>query len=132
MLKTNYALALKVQLTHLFLCILWNAIGLWQLHNGEQSIGPTASMMAIVVVLIAGSLLVFSLNKAWKPLYFSISLLAFLLAAMTIYGGLTKDHSLWPSEFWRFAGIAVNAIGALGFILAITSFFKPSKNQSLA
>jgi hypothetical protein len=38
--------------------------------------------------------------------------------------GLTKPPELWPSEFWRVAGIAVNMVGVVGFIMVVRVFLK--------
>lgn len=43
-------------------------------------------------------------------------------ALWNVYGAFqafTASPALWPSEFWRYAGVAVNAIGMIGAVLGI-------------
>lgn len=117
-----YRLALAAQLLHVALCVVWNGVGLWQQAHGTQTIGPTASFGAIVLVLLLGTGLVAFLRKGAETAYIFLSLGGLLMSALAIYGGFTKDSSNWPSEFWRWAGIAVNAVGVLGFVLALGTF----------
>jgi len=121
-MHSAYRLALAAQLLHVALCVVWNAVGLWQQAHGTQTIGPTASFGAIVLVLLLGTALVAFLRKGAETAYILLSLLGLLMSALAIYGGFTKDSSNWPSEFWRWAGIAVNAVGVLGFVLALGTF----------
>lgn len=117
-----YRLALAAQLLHVALCVVWNGVGLWQQAHGTPTIGPTASFGAIVLVLLLGTGLVAFLCKGAETAYIFLSLGGLLMSALAIYGGFTKDSSNWPSEFWRWAGIAVNAVGVLGFVLALGTF----------
>ena len=113
------ALALAVQLFHAVLCIIWNLIGVWQLSKGLLAIGPTASVAAIGIILVLSGLLIVSVRSKHVALYLGVSGLMFLAAVSAIYGGFNKDPSFWPSEAWRYAGIIVNAIGLVGFSLAL-------------
>ena len=117
-----YHLALAAQLLHVALCIVWNAVGLWQQAHGTQTIGPTASFGTIVLVVLLGAGLVAFLRKGAENAYFLLSLVGLLMSALAIFGGFTKDSSNWPSEFWRWAGITVNAVGVLGFVLVFGAF----------
>jgi len=119
---TAYRPALVFQLAHVLLCIAWNGMGLWQKSRGLQTIGPTASLTAILIVILLGLGLVFLLRKGRETPYLCLSTLGLLLAVPAIYGGLTKDASNWPSEFWRLAGIAVNLIGVAGFLIALVIY----------
>lgn len=119
---SSYRPALAFQLTHVALCVVWNGVGLLQKSRGEPTIGPTASFAAILVVILLGLGLVMLLRKARETPYLCLSALALLLAVPAIYGGLTKDASNWPSEFWRWAGIAVNSVGVIGFLLALAIY----------
>lgn len=116
-----YRPALIIQTAHLLLCALWNSVGLYLLSQGETAIGPTASWASIVVVLVLLALLWWSINKHWFRWYTLFSITAVFFAALAIYGGFTKSPNLWPSEFWRYAGITVNSVGVLGFVFAITA-----------
>jgi flagellar motor component MotA len=55
----------------------------------------------------------------WRPLYIIGSGFAIIGATMAINQAFTADQSLWPSEFWRYAGAALNALGVLGGTLGI-------------
>lgn len=125
-----YRPALAAQLLHVALCVVWNGLGLWQKSQGIQTIGPTASFGAIVFVLLLGAGLILLLRRGAETPYLLLSLLGLLLSALAIYGGFTKDLSNWPSEFWRWAGIIVNAVGVLGFILALTTFIRRKSHQT--
>jgi len=120
--KTTYQAAFYVQATHAFLCIVWNVVGMWQNDQGMQSIGPTASLTVVSSVGLLLISLWLSLRLNWHTVYLAISCIAFTLAAVAVYGALTKSHALWPSEFWRIAGIVVNLVGVVGFALAVKAF----------
>ena len=119
MLKSFTNSAPSVQLSHAVLCIVWTLTGIWQLSNGLQAIGPTASFAAIGIILALSGSLILGVRSKLVALYLSASGLLFLGAVSAIYGGYTKDPSLWPSEGWRYAGIVVNGIGVIGFGLAL-------------
>lgn len=119
MLLNQYLPALKVQISHLVLCMIWNAVGVVQIAYGIQSIGPVASIAAIIVMMFFSALLYFSLKKGFEKTYLVASVLPALLAVMTIYGAFTNDPSLWPAEFWRYAGAVVNSVGVIGFAMLV-------------
>lgn len=121
-ISNNYSVAtLSVQLIHVALCIVWNLVGVYQLSQGIQSIGPTASLIGVVILFVFGSALFLAASKNWRWLYLSVSLLLVWGAVSAIYGGFTKDVALWPTPFWRYAGILVNAVGVVGFCMVIAS-----------
>lgn len=120
--------ALVAHLIHVLLCIVWNGAGLWQQAHGLKTIGPTASWGAIAFVILLGAGLVLLARKGPPPGFLLLSALGMLLAAVAIYGGLTKDASNWPSEFWRWAGIVVNSAGVVGFLLALAAFLRPKSS----
>ena len=121
MFKTFRSSAPKVQLLHAALCIIWNITGLWQLSNDLQPIGPTASMAAIgLIIVFSATLILGERNNKPVPYLLASGLLA-LAAVSAIFGGFTKDSSLWPSELWRYAGVAINSIGVVGFGLALAN-----------
>lgn len=118
---SGYRPALIIQTAHLLLCALWNVVGLYLINQGQAAIGPTASWTTIIVVLALLVLLWWSIVKHWFRWYTLFSITAVFFAALAIYGGFTKSPDLWPSEFWRFAGIAVNSVGVIGFVFAIVA-----------
>ena len=119
MFKTFRSPAPKVQLLHAALCIIWNIAGLWLLSNDLQPIGPTASMAAIGLIIVFSATLILGERNNQPVSYLLASGLLALAAVSAIFGCFTKDSSLWPSEWWRYAGIAVNSIGVVGFGLAL-------------
>jgi len=128
-ISNNYSVAtLSVQLIHIALCIVWNLVGVYQLSQGIQSIGPTASLIGVVILFVFAGALVLAAAKSWRWLYLSVSLLLVWGAVSAIYGGFTKDIALWPTEFWRYAGMLVNAVGVVGFCMVIANL----KSQTVA
>lgn len=121
---SEYTMALRIQGLHVLLCIIWNGAGLWQISKGWQSIGPTASWTAIAFMSALFSIMLLTVYRNWRPAYFLASALACFVAVSAIQGGLTKDVSFWPSEFWRYAGIAVNGIGVAGFLLVASIYIR--------
>ncbi len=124
-------LIVSVQIGYVILCIVWNLVGLYQLQHGQQPIGPTASMMVAVVLASFSTALFFSAKHQWKLIYLGITLLLGVGAVSAIHGALTKDLSLWPSEFWRLAGAMVNVIGALGLAMTLIYWARlwPQRDQ---
>ena len=124
MLLSKYRLSLLLQVIHAILCVAWNGIGLWQKAYGQATIGPTASWAALAMSVVLAAALYFLLRAGKERPYLALSLVAALLALVAVIGGFTKDHALWPSEFWRWAGIVVNSIGVAAFPAAIVTFFR--------
>lgn len=95
------------------LCALWNAYGAMQISMGGRALGPTATYAgAGLVILIAIALLVTSTR--WPLICRTLAIVAGALAAWTIWNSFILDRNLWPSEFWRWAGIVLNGFGILG------------------
>lgn len=129
MQRNKYKWALRLQLLHLFLCMLWNAIGVYQINNGIQPIGPTASITAILLINILVVALVTLRKRHFEKSYIALSMLPALAAIMTIAGAFTHAPSMWPAEVWRWSGAMVNVIGVLGFIIVLVTWFKPTENS---
>jgi hypothetical protein len=109
----NLHAPLTLQLSHLFLSFIWNITGVYLVSRGGAALGPTASMLTALVLLIFGALMFWGAKS--KPiLYVIISALAMLGAATAIYGAWSKDPSLWPSDFWRYTGVVLNSLGVIG------------------
>jgi len=94
-------------------------VGLLLLHRGLQALGPTASIPTILILIMFGMGLVASAGRWGDWLYLGLAVVLFLGSVSAIYAGFTKPISLWPNEFWRYAGIGINSVGVLGFILAV-------------
>ena len=112
---------------HAFLAGAWNVAGVWFISQGQSPLGPTASLAGAAVMAIFIGLYIFTLKKGYEKSFLLIASIGALAGALTIYGALTKDHSLWPSEFWRIAGIVVNSISVAGFALAVKVFLQRKK-----
>ena len=108
---------------HALLVIAWNIVGVWLLSQGKSALGPTATLTG--ALLFAALIVVYLIlyKKTLKKGFLIAVLIGALLGVMAIYGAFVKDPSLWPSEFWRYAGIGVNSLGVLGLLFAIKAFF---------
>jgi hypothetical protein len=72
--------------------------------------GQLASSGGGVLRIAVGVALVLLLMKAQEAAHVVLSAMPCLMAALRIYGGFTNDLYNWPSEFWRWAGIAVKRL----------------------
>ena len=118
MLIDSYKIPLRFMVLHALLAAVWNIAGVWLVSQGQSPLGPTASLAGVAVMAVLMAIYIFTLKKGYEKSFLLIAFMGALLGLMTIYGALTKDHSLWPSEFWRYAGIAVNSLAPVGFTLA--------------
>ena len=124
MLIDKYKVPLGFMVLHAFLAALWNVAGVWLISQGQSPLGPTASMTGVAVLAVLILAYIFTLKKGYEKAFLFLAFLGAILGVLTIYGALTKDPSLWPSEFWRYAGIAVNSLAAIGFALTLKVFFQ--------
>lgn len=116
----SWPLSLVFLVVWSFLCAAWNFYGVTQLAKGLSALGPTATYVGGGLALVLGVALV-AASRSWPGVYKLLAAMAGVLAAITIVGSFTKDAALWPSDFWRFAGVAVNAIGLVGAVLAVST-----------
>ena len=121
--KSSTEFSLLLLVVWAILCAAWNAYGAVKLASGGQALGPTATIMGAVLALALAVFLIISFRK-WPSAYRWLTLVPCVLAAMTIWSALMLDPALWPSEFWRWAGILVNVLGVVGSALA---FLTPRK-----
>ena len=117
MCNKNSKLSVIFMVLHALLVIVWNIAG----SQGKSALGPTASLVGIFLFAVLIGLYIIFYKKEYKKLFLVFAFIGASLGSMAIYGALTKDPVLWPSEFWRYAGIAVNTLGVIGFILSIIS-----------
>ena len=125
----SYKNSLFFLLSHALLSMLWNAAGLWLIYQGKPALGPTATYAAIVLLLMLSAGYISSLMKNHPVIYLVLACVGFFLACYAISGALIKDHGLWPSEFWRYAGMAINALGVIGFISAVKTFVERKRSS---
>ena len=123
MLIGTYKTPLVFMVMHAFLAAVWNLAGVWLISQGQAPLGPTASFTGVIVLLVLIMIYIFTLKKGFEKTFLLMAFVGALVGALTIYGALTKEHSLWPSEFWRIAGIAVNSLAVIGFSLTLKQFF---------
>ena len=109
--------------SHAALVIVWNVAGIMLLSQGKSALGPTASWAGAGLFAIFIALYWVCFSKGYRKTFLVFAAIGSLLGFSAIYGALTKDPSLWPSEFWRYAGIVVNSLGLIGFALALKNFF---------
>ncbi|MGL6224233.1 MAG: hypothetical protein ACRC6L_11695 [Steroidobacteraceae bacterium] len=89
---------------------IWNFAGVWRVANGQSALGPTASI-AGGLVLIASIAALVGTARRWPLVYMLLAVACGLIAFSAVAGAFLKDPAFWPSEFWRYAGIAINAFG---------------------
>lgn len=128
MLINSYKIPLRFMVLHALLAAVWNLAGAWLISQGQSPLGPTASLLGVVVLSILIIIYIFTLKKGYEKTFLLMAFVGALVGALTIYGALTKEHSFWPSEFWRFTGIAVNSLAPVGFALAVKIFLQRKNN----
>jgi hypothetical protein len=99
---------------------LWNLVGSIRLSQGLIGLGPTASLPAAVVLVVLAATLSF-IWRRWRVAYVALSALVALGAAVTVYGAFTNSPDLWPSDFWRYGGAAMNTVGTLPSLAGIVA-----------
>jgi hypothetical protein len=100
-----------VQLAWALLAAAWNVAGVVLIANGARAPGPTASLFGAAVLIAIGVGLVATFNRS-AIIYAGLSIVSAAMAGAAVYNALTADPSLWPSEFWRYAGIMLNGVGS--------------------
>ena len=123
MLWTRIRRAIAIQLTHLGLSLVWNVAGLALIARGLRAPGPTASLEVAAFLLALGVAILVGVRR-FAPLYVLASLLAGLGAASAILQAFQLDPSLWPSDFWRYAGVLLNALGVFGACWGLLGWWK--------
>lgn len=104
---------LWLQWTHIVLAVAWNAAGVALLERGLRAPGPTASLAVAAFLLVLGAAMLGGARRL-PALYLAASGLAGLGALWAIVQAFRLDPALWPSPFWRYAGVLLNAMGVAG------------------
>lgn len=114
--------ALSLQLTHLLLSIAWNIVGVILIARGLPAPGPTASLLtALILLVLAGFMLLGAVR--YRNLYLVVTLVVLLGAVSAIGPAFNKPAALWPSDFWRYAGVLLNSLGVIGALWGIKIYF---------
>lgn len=106
---------LALQLTHIALSCAWNVAGLWRVAHGQAPLGPTASAVAIGVMLALAAALVHGARSrpAW---YAAASLAMVLFLTVPLSGAILLEPTRWPAPAWRWGGMVLNSVGLLAGI----------------
>ena len=108
---------------HAILVIVWNIAGVWLFSHGKPALGPTATLTGALLFAVLIVIYFLFYKKGYEKLFLIAVIIGALLGSMAIYGAFTKDPALWPSEFWRYAGVAVNSLGILGLVFTLRALF---------
>lgn len=110
--------ALGVQVLWAVLAAAWNFAGVALARGGGRALGPTATV-AGGAVLVAGAVALPYLVARWPLIYGLLSGLFGVIALGAVVNAFRADPSLWPSEFWRYAGAVLNGFGFLAAVAAV-------------
>lgn len=105
------------------LAALWNFGGAWQLARGLPPPGPTASTLAGLILLAMAAGLAVAVRR-WPKVFVLVTVAAGLGALVGVVGAFTQDPALWPSEFWRWAGVLLNGTGVVAAAAAVRAFVR--------
>ena len=105
------------------LAALWNFGGAWQAARGLPSPGPTASTLAGLVLVVIACGFVVAVAR-WPTVFVLLAAVAGLAALVGVVGAFVQDPALWPSEFWRWAGIVLNGAGFVAAVAAVVAFIR--------
>lgn len=119
-LQKEVGAELWVQIAWALLSALWNVVGVTLLTWGQPALGPTASLGG-ALILIGVAAAFWHAFERWPLVYALLTGGAGLLALSAVVNALTGDRALWPSEFWRLAGAALNSVG---FVAAVFAMYK--------
>lgn len=117
-LETNLNHALRVLLCYCIAVVVWQLAGVTLLASGYRALGPSASLTVAAVTVVIAIALVLSFRHLRAIFY---ALCAFICwgAASTISNAFTANPSLWPSDWARYAGVAINVTGFAGAALGL-------------
>ena len=100
------------------LCAAWNLCGTVQIAHGLQPLGPGTSLLAAAFSLALAIILILGARRG-TILVVVLAMLSAALAGLTVWNAFSLRPALWPSEFWRFIAVALNALGIGGSILVL-------------
>ena len=111
------------QLAYCLGTMTWNIAGLILRSQGLRSPGPTASLAIAAFGVVIIATLVIGLRK-WPVVYGLVSALVMLLVVPSILNAFTADPALWPSDCWRYAGAALNALGFVSCAIGVIGYIR--------
>lgn len=77
----------------------------WQLASSLRAPGPTASTLPGLLLLVIAAGLGVSIRRGWPRMFALLAVVAGLAALSGMVGAFVQDPALWPTEFWRWAGV---------------------------
>ena len=115
--------ALPAQVAWALLSALWNVAGVYLIAQGLRAPGPTASLIAALVVTAIAVALYVAVDRV-PLLYAALSGVAAFMALAAVVNAFVQDPALWPSEFWRYAGAVLNGAGFVAGAAAVLAYFR--------
>jgi hypothetical protein len=122
-LRAAVGWALPAQVAWAVLAAVWNFVGVYRIAEGAQALGPTATVGGGVFLLVLAVGFVVTISR-WPVVYVLLSIVGGLAAAAAVGNAFIADPALWPSTFWRLAGVALNAVGFVAAASAVVAAFK--------
>lgn len=119
-LRNSIRHVMPVQVAWAILSAIWNIAGVVLIAQGLRAPGPTASI-TVAIVLLALAVAFAVTVRRWSVVYLLVSIVGGLAAIAAVVKGFTADPALWPSEFWRYAGVVLNGVGSVASVLAIAA-----------
>ena len=114
---------LKIQVAHLLLAILWNLTGVVLISLDKAPLGPTASLSGAATMLVLIGLLILG-TRQYRWLYVASSLFILFTLSSVIWAAFNSNPQLWPSDFSRYSGVAINSLGVLGALWGLSIMFR--------
>jgi hypothetical protein len=97
-----------------------NFRGLALIGQHQAPLGPDSSMNAALLAL--GLIVALMVSVKRSPLVYAIaSAVTLSFAGWTAFNDLASDPSLWASQGWRIAAVALNGLGVLGSALGLVN-----------
>ncbi len=111
----------------LLLQMLWGILvaslnfrGLALIGQHQAPLGPGSSMNAALLAL--GLIIALMVSVRRSPFVYAVGSAATLaFAGWTAFNDIVSDPSLWASQSWRIAAVALNGIGVLGSVLGLVN-----------
>jgi len=93
-------------------------MGVYLMDQGLAALGPSASIKTVFLLLGLGALLVLTAYRSFA-FYVLVSSVLAMGALFAILNAFVQASDLWPSEYWRVAGLVLNTGGLIGAIWGV-------------